>query len=296
MSVIKMGLVSGRGVDLGKITEGKGKAQWLAVTNSNFDNESTILAYGYANEILPVPYVSTHPIYPVMLCRGIRVYQDRQAPRKWEIDATYSSQPLTGPEKDQTVNPVNRPAKIKWRTQAYRKAVDKDINGRAIVNSAGDYFDPPPEADRSHWVAMIRKNVTAVPAAILGYDNPVNSKGFTIQGLTVAPKVAKLLDIEISDLQVEGEYEFYTFDYALEFRPAGWNLKPLDQGYRYKSGSDRKNILDNSTPPRPVTSPRLLDGAGNVLANPTTSNAVFLDYEIDDAKDFSILPGLDEFP
>lgn len=293
MAITSMGLLPGRGVSLGKITEGKAKAKWLAVSDSIFDNESMVLAYGYAHELLPVPYLSVHPLYPIMLCRDIRVDQDSSSPCKWDIEANYSSEPLKQPE-DQIPDPTQRPAKIKWKSQAYRKAVTQDRDGYAIVNSAGDYFDPPPEIDSSHWIATIEKNVAIVPSVILSYTDAINSNGFTISGISVSPEVAKIVDLDISDQQQEGDYLYHVFTYGLEFRPEGWKLKPLDQGFRYKSGSDRKNILDNSTPPRPITSPKLLDGSGAVLSNPTTTNAVFLEYDVYNDKDFSILPGISE--
>lgn len=295
MSVLSIGLLSGRDVSFGKITEGKAKLKWLGVTNNRYDTDVEVADYGYSNNILPLPYVSYHPFYSIMLCRNISFTQDSSAPCKWDIEATYTSEPLTQGQ-EQTPNPVDRPAKIKWKSQAYRKAVVRDYSGLAIVNSAGDYFDPPPEIDSSHWVATIEKNVTGVPTSIITYTDAINSNGFTIQGITVAPKVAKIIDIEISELQTEGDYEYYTFTYGLEFRPELWRLKVLDQGFRYKSGSNRKNIVTDDTPPRPITSPKLLDGSGAVLSNPTTSNAVFLTYDVYTARDFGILPGINENP
>lgn len=296
MSVVKIGLLPGRESSFGKITEGKAKLRWLAETDNNLDNESLIASYGYGNNILPIPYVGTHPLYPVMLCREISFKQDSSAPRKWEIDATYSSEPLSKSEQESEVeNPLERPAKVKWKTNQYRKAVVKDKNGNAITNSAGDYFDPPPEIDSSHWTVTVTKNVAAVPQFILDYDNAINTNSFSIQGVSVAQFVAKLMDIDIGEVQTEGDFVFLVFTYSMEFRPDElWGLSELDQGMRFKSGNDRKQILDNSSPPRPITTPKLLDGNGAVLSNPTPETAVFRDFDVYKERDFSVLPGISE--
>lgn len=298
MSVIKMGLVSGRGVELGKITEGKAKLRWIASTNSNSDNEVIVATYGYGNNILPIPYFSHHPTQSIMLCRTIRFDQDSSAPRHWDIEATYSSEPLTQAEQEeeQKKNPVDRPAKIKWRTNSYRKPVIKDRNGKAVLNSAWDYFDPPPEIDASRWTATITKNVKAVPNYILEYTDAINSNGFQIQGIAVGSEVAKIMELDISDEQTEGDFSFFVFTYTLEFRPETWVLAELDQGLRKLSGggSQQIAILDDATPPRPVTSPKLLNGSGATLTNPSPNNAVYREFDVYEPKDFTILPGIKE--
>ena len=295
MSVVKIALVSGREATFGKITENESKLRWLCETSSNFDTEDMIASYGYSNNILPLPYVSYQPIYSMQLCRKILMAQDSTAPRKWDINATYSSEPLK--ESDNPVeDPTLRPVKIKWKAQPYRKVVDRDNDGKAILNSAGDYFDPPLEKDASHWVATITKNVESVPTSILIYTDAINANSFQIQGMAVNQYVAKIVDLEISELQTEGDFEYYTFTYALEFRPHElWHpFKVLDQGTRYMDGSAMKVIMDDATPPRPVSSPRLLDGLGGVLGSPSPTTAVYRDFSIYIARNFLILPGLNE--
>lgn len=295
MSVIKMGLKAGRNASFGKITENKSKLVWLAVTDSITDDENIVGLHGWSNDILPVPFVDAHPLYETQLCREVSFSQDSSAPCKWDIEATYSSELLKQADQTNVTDPSERPAKIKWKAQQYRRAISEDLDGNAIVNSAGDYFDPPPEIDSSHWVATIEKNVPAVPTFILSYTDAVNSDSFTIQGMTVNEKVAKIVDIDISDRQTEGDFNFYVFTYSLEFRPETWRLKVLDQGFRYDDAGDIKQITDSSTPPRPITSPKLLDGSGGILANPSPGNAEFITFDVYNAVDFGgTLPGLSD--
>ncbi len=144
--------------------------------------------------------------------------------------------------------------------------------------------------DRSRWTVSIQKNVASVPTSILEYTDATNDSPFVLQGISIPARVARIMSIEISDLQSRANVEFYVLTYTLEFRPETWALKILDQGLRYKDGSYRKQIVDDSTPPRPVTSPMLLNGSGAVIGNPAPDTAVFLTFHHYPEKDFGILP------
>jgi hypothetical protein len=291
MAIIKMGEVSGQSLDYSKPYDSTSTRKWLAVTSHNFHTSSDVYQYGLDNSILPLPYVSFHPVLVGHLCRSIKITQDNGAPRQWTIEAEYSSKPTKEDESEE--NPLNRPARIRWRTSNYQKAIWQDINSKAILNSAGDYFDPPVEVDRAYWTVSVSKNVPDVPTFILDYENAVNNAAITIGGVVIGEHEAKLSDIEISELKIEGDYQYFEFSYTLERRREKWiPFKVLDQGLRFKSGSDRKHIMDQSSPPRPVSSPRLLDGSGAVLSNPTPDNAVYREFTVYYARNFSVLPGV----
>ena len=299
MAVIKMGRVAGAELDYQRPYDSTSRLQWLAVTNSNADSEATVYQYGLDNGILPLPYVSPHPTLNGHYCRSVKVRQASGAPRHWTIDAEYSSAPTKDGENEE--NPLLRPAKIQWRTNQYRQAIEKDITGKAILNSAGDYFDPPIEVDRSRWTASVSKNVATVPGYLLDYADAINNNSFSISGLSVEQYTAKVQDISISELKIEGDVLYYEFSYSLEFRREKWQpFEVLDQGYRNKvllteggqTVSHLEHIMDAGKPRRPVSSPVLLDGAGKVLADPTPQRAKFIDFTVYYARSFSVLPGL----
>ena len=299
MAVIKMGRVSGAELDYSRPYDSTSRLQWIAVTNNNADSEATVYQYGLDNGILPLPYVSPHPTLTGHYCRSVKVRQASGAPRQWTIDAEYSSAPTR--DGDNEENPLLRPAKITWRTNQYRQAIDKDITGKAILNSAGDYFDPPIEVDRSRWTASVSKNVATVPSYLLDYADAINNNSFSISGLSVEQYTAKVQDISISELKIEGDVLYYEFSYSLEFRREKWQpFSILDQGLREKTETTEagqtvkglRQIMDKGKPPRPVSSPVLLDGAGKVLADPTPQRAKFIDFTVYYARSFSVLPGL----
>lgn len=291
MAILKMAEVSGQTLDYSLPYDSSSTRKWIAVTDHNFHTSADVYQYGLDNSILPLPYVSYHPVLIGHSCRNVKVTQDDGAPRKWTIEAEYSSKPIR--ENQQEENPLNRPAQIEIETASYKRAIWQDINSKGILNSAGDYFDPPVEVDVAYWTFRVKKNVADVPTYILDYENAVNNAAFTIRGLSIGQYEAKISGIRIGELKIEGDYQYFEFSYTLERRREKWiPLKVLDQGLRYKSGTDRKHIMDQSTPPRPVTSPRLLDGAGAVLSDPTPNNAKYQEFTVYYARNFSVLPGV----
>jgi hypothetical protein len=291
MAIVKMSEASGQTLDYSLPFDSDSTRRWLCVTSHNFHTSADVYQYGLDNNILPLPYVSYHPVLIGHSCRNVKVTQDDGAPRKWTIEATYSSKPIK--ENQAEENPLNRPAQIEIETASYRRAIWEDINGDAVLNSAGDYFDPPVEIDVGYWTFRVKKNVADIPTYLLDYENAVNNAAFTIRGLSIGQYEAKLSNIRIGDLKIEGDYQYFEFSYTMERRREKWiPLKVLDQGFRYKSENKRIHIMDNSPTPRPVTSPRLLDGAGNVLVDPTPATAEYQKFTVYYARNFSVLPGV----
>lgn len=298
MGVSYQGQLAGKEMELGKVTSSSASRSWLFRSDNRFTEEMTVLNYGIGIGILPIPYTTRLGTNPMLLCRKLKGKQGTgRECLKWIVTADYDSTPLGQSEQVNGIHPLQRPAKRRWSSAKYNKPIFQDINQKAIVNSAGDYFDPCPEVDRSRWVCTIQKNVPDVPTYIVDYTDAINAATFQIGGLTIGQGVAKLMSIEISEAQYEqfGDelVEFYVFTFAMEMRPEGWKLVLLDQGLRQISTVDstkRVNILDDSTPPRDVTSPRLLNGSGKPLTNPSTTTAVYKTFDVYHSRDFTVLP------
>lgn len=221
----------------------------------------------------------------------------------WDCTVEYNFDP-SDPNAAQEIGPEADPTeefiKFRWTSQLYTKAVIKDRLGDAIVNSAGDYFDPPPEIEDVRWQVNVQANVTAVPLAVLDFAGAINDAAFTIDGVPVNEKAGRIIAIDISELKLKNEIFYRTFTYTVEFRPS-WDLELLDQGFRrsdYEGGPDggygQVDILipdEDGNESRP-SAPVLLDGFGQPLNNPSPDNAVFLDFEVYDQIDFSQLPGV----
>lgn len=240
---------------------------------------------------------TAHPTDPTAFLRSRSASRSSESRLVWEVTLTYGFDPKD--PDDPVDNPLNEPTKYRWTAGAYTKPTIKDRNDDAVVNSAGDYFDPPPEVEEPRWSVNVQKNVASVPLAVLTYAGRVNSAGFTVDGVSVLAEKAKIIALDISEYQEKNDIGYRVFTYTVEFREEGWGLEVLDQGYRIIDPADatkRVDILvdDEETPPgkqRPSV-PVLLNGAGGKLANPSPTTAVFLTFPVHKTLDFTVLPGI----
>ena len=109
-----------------------------AKSNSGYESTFTAVASGLSPSFLDI-----HPQNPYVTCRELEV---RQTDGKWgyEVTAQYSSEALSREEKERGVlDPTDRRAIHKWDKRRSTIAQIRSYNGNAIVNAAGEYFDPP---------------------------------------------------------------------------------------------------------------------------------------------------------
>lgn len=266
--------------------------RWRIDVSSKLDTESTILASG----VLPNRYEPL-PDNIFLTLRKLSLQHHDESPLSWIATGHYSSAPIPQKEREKqdNPNPLNRSATRRWSTTQYKVPVEKDIEGNAVVNTAGDAYDPPPEKDSSHWSVTITKNVSSVPAFIIDYQDAINDDEIEIGGLTVPAKMAKIQAIEIGDLMEENNVSFYQFSYTVEFNKDTWVLSLLQQGLRQKNeidGTGRLPCVDEDGDP--VTSPVLLDADGIQQTDPAKIGAVFVDHDVYEEKDFTVLPGIED--
>lgn len=245
-----------------------------ATTNDDFDDANTVVAH------VSCPRLGT--VYPTDIgawCKGRRANSINK--RLWIVTATYSS------EREMEEDPAADPPQFTWSTQQFQRIYVKDRNGKAIVNSAGDPYDPPVEGDDSRVSCTVSLNVASVPSWVLTYKDAVNSAAFTIDGISVNAGSAKVQSINIGPVQSRNDISFRQLSLTLTFA-ASFAAEVLDAGFNYKDDAERKKITlaDGNEPTAPV----LLDGSGAVLANPTLDNAVYNSHDIYTEMDFSALP------
>lgn len=259
---------------------------YRVITN---DPDASALAVRVA---VPVVVGDFYSDDPAARCTGRTAKRHEDSREVWEVTVTYAYEP--GDEEEEDDNPLARPALIRWTAAQYTKPVIKDRNGNAVVNSAGDYFDPPPEIEDVRWQVTAQVNWATVPSSILGYAGRVNSAAFTIDGVTVGAGQARLAGLDISEVQYENDVTYRTVTAVYELRNEGFDLEVLDQGFRIKDGADLKDILiedEDGNMSRP-TSPVLLNGSGGKLSNPTPANAVYETFEVLSQVSFVGLPGV----
>lgn len=191
--------------------------------------------------------------------------RDTENPFVWTVDIRYRTVSLNGTQPDQREeDPTERPAEIRVSSESYQKALIYDRDGYAIVNSAGDPFDPPPEIDERRAVITITKNRPSYSLTTQEeYDGSVNSDTY----LGFDPGTLRI------DLSADTGYENGVYFWKVTAnvkinrkvpRPpppfptgddfGGWALEVYDAGYRTSDGS---HIMDGKG--NAVTSPAFLD-------------------------------------
>lgn len=254
---------------------------WRVITNSRDDEGDTIRA------ALPARGTAYAAGGPRAWLRDIKCRNESFSPYVWICTGIYSS------EHETKEAPTDEPAKISWRTQNFRRPYAKDREAKAILNSAGDPYDPPWEGDDSRWQCTIRKNVSAVSTVVLSYKDTINDAEFTVQGVAFPAKTAKIMSIDIGELQRAGDVaspaDYYVFTWSFAVNEDTWDPEILDAGKRRKTADDKRERIYGKDG-QPVHTPVPLDGAGGVLADPKPDNAVFRQEKPYKLADFSLLP------
>lgn len=207
----------------------------------------------------------------------IRPQQSSQDPRFWEVQVQY----------DGFVNPLTAPPQVRWSGGRFTTIAELDINDEAILNSAGCFFDPPPEKDDSRPTVVITMNVASfVPSLAIDYQDAINSDALSIAGLAVTPGQAKV-NIEATE-QWQLAWNYWAVTYTIEFQRDGWAKKILDQG-RYQKGGSTGVMPCKDSEGQDVTDPVPLNGSGGQLDNPSPANAVYLTFDLYKELPFSAL-------
>jgi hypothetical protein len=260
---------------------------WLIKTDDKTDREDVVsTATG-----LPA-YADAHPADATCYATSINYNQLSETPTAWTATVGYSS------ERDLNEDPTSDEILVSWSSEIYQEPVFEDVNGSAIMNSAGDYFiDPTPTREAAHLIAKIRVNVDSVPAWVLSYQNAVNNSAITIGGLAIGAGLAKMQRLDIGERQRRGAYLFYEVSFEVHIHRDAWRLTPLDAGFRYLvDGLPVQIKIDDtgaiSTAGDEPTTPIPLDGTGQVLTGPTPGTAVFADFQVYPELDFTALPGI----
>ena len=256
------------------------------------DPDETMVAVRAA---LPLSY-EADPVDGAAVVVTRTATQDKERRTLWRGEVRWKWSPEDAGEEP---DPLDRAPKIRWTSRLERNTVEKSRDGKAVLNSAGDYFDPPVEADFVRWTVNIQFNATSIPADIRSYAGAVNDGAITIDGESIAAGRARIIGLDIGELQVENDVPFRSITLAIEVRDddeEDYELHLLDQGYRIKDDDDLVDILledEDGTKNRP-SAPVLLDGSGAKLADPNPDDAVFLDFENPAIREktFTVFPGV----
>ena len=246
-----------------------------AVTDNNSDDASVVLASAPS-------YGAVYPKDMRAYCRSRSARNESFSKRVWIVTCLYST------EREIQESPLDDPPSVEWGTEQFQRPFYKDTDGDAILNSAGDQYDPPVEGDDSRWTATLTRNVSAVPAWLLTYADAVNSSAFTLDGIAIGERQAKIQAIRLSPVQERNDIVYRVLTITFHFS-SDWRLEVLDAGFREKVSDEMKRIKNDGDSEWP-TVPVCLNGSGAVLENPTPATAKYNTHTLYEEKSFATLP------
>lgn len=269
---------------------------YQVITDDRNDNQFTIV-----NDPVWLTTIQqfneSHPQNPFFTRREIQLDCDAKAPINWIANVRYSTKPITQDERERNTvpNPVDRRLKMGADTVDFQVYRDKDAEGTAYRNSAGDPLEPLPFED-ARVVIPVRRNVATWDATWFNYNNTVNDAEVTLTDgkstLVIAAEYGLFKGFRMSDLQEENGFEYYVASAQIHIASTSdkWVTKRLDQGFYYVSGSDKKRftVKDNAGNSQDAPTEQLLDGSGGALSSGGTP--VFRSFVDFEPADWSSLP------
>jgi len=207
--------------------------------------------------------------------------------KMWTVDCVWETLTSGDVEKSNGTAPVSRDSVFSYSTREVERIAEKDKDGNAIVNAAGDEFNPAPVKRAGAGVIICKKNFNSFDAtAVDTYLFKRNSGtlfGFAANQLLCSNITAEeqkeiIDDVSYTYVSVSLEFEI---DSADEHK-----LMILEKGFRYLNDDDELvNAVDDQQ--HQVSDPILLDADGHKLD--TAADPVFAEREIYTSVDFSSL-------
>lgn len=152
-------------------------------------------------------------------------------------------------------------------------ALTIDRDNVAVLNSAGDGFDPPVVVPETTMVINVSRGTEGAsafsPTNAYALINTVNSGTFTIDGVAYGAGILRLRQWTASDEYwvdpSTGTRTPYTAEtISFEARAGGWNATVIDQGYMYRATAGGNKIRVESQDPVLLNS----DGTKNTTTTP----------------------------
>ena len=190
-----------------------------------------------------------------------------------------------------------------WSGSLTSQAVDVDINGAAIVNSAAEPYDPPIQGDLPLLALSVEWYVGAFSVStMVAYSGALNSTAWTVgdgSGVLAAgqARVNSLgrQPIEEALIRIQAEIELRPFlTLPSGTQVSGFDHTLADRGRRHIDPDNSPDADGNAVyiqftdgKGKPLTEPRFLDGAGQPLA--ADAATAYNTFRIHPAQPFAAL-------
>lgn len=196
-------------------------------------------------------YIIGQDVIQSLRCKRRRLRRRDDSDTIWEMECEYSSAQKEKEQEEEEEDPLDKKPEIEIDFETYQtvaegalvndSSVDDDdaadsssfqFFGRALVNSAGEPFDPQPEMDQVRPVMTITYNEPFLNIPLLmHYANTVNKTGW----LGCSPRTWKMGGPRIHRVQ-EAQYRYWQISLTFTFNKMGWDLQLLNQGTYYLDG------------------------------------------------------------
>lgn len=229
--------------------------------------------FSYAGDVDPRAY---------LINKRARLREADKTARIWRVTCNYSSQPQSSCA-DQIQNPLTKPTEWSGSFFQSQAIAVKDKDGEAILNAAGQVYDPPPMGDDSRPTIRAVKNFPYLDITLWkSYKDAVNDDLW----LGVIPaREAKIQSIVWGQSYSANCTPFYpvTFDFSLDDET--YDLSLLERGFYEKVDDKLLVIRDKNHEIKQESS--LLTSTGGLL--PSTGAPVFTGHRHYKEKDFDKL-------
>lgn len=265
---------------------------WLAITDgtSRADPVSARSAQQATGSMVVMPAVGSYLSTTAGLYQVTRVLPKRTGPYSFEaqVEAHWKYTPPLPANKSNIT--------ISFSGQKFIEDAHNDSTGTAVVNSAGQYFDPSVPITRyDERISISYITASDQSAAFAGVRGCVNnnSLSFSIKGVSRTFPNRGLL---CEDVKQSSTFQISTgalaFNVTADFlsRSDTYTTRVADRGMYQLSSGTLVPILDASG--KAVSTPVNLNGSGGVQS-PQTNTPNFLTFKMEPEADFtSIFSGL----
>lgn len=220
---------------------------FLVATDSPADFLEVLGAAGIPAKDDPFPGLSA------IVAQDIRA-TDRGSAKAWRVTVEYGPQDEdedSASGGNDPNDPTDDPVKIRGGSEFFTKALQRDLDGKPVVNSVEQPFDQPLEREIAHPYLLLERNESSAPyAKARQYTNTINNAQF----YGAPPKTLLCHDISFNndfwqDVDTGAWHEYWVVQYKFLYNAEQWNpFKVYDVGYREQVGNGPIKVFNEIDP------------------------------------------------
>lgn len=239
---------------------------------------------------------SAHPYKPWLFVKNKSVDNINLGPFDFKVSVNYTTRSTIGGQEgesqDPTANPLAAPWIVEWDFATSNETINTDIDGKPIMNSAGESYDPPITKDVHDLLLKIQRNEAAFNSIVANnYKNAINSDLFW----GFASGLVKCVQFT-ARTAISGQFWYWQVRYAFQIRLDGWLRRIIDEGYRTKTGELNADGSEKYKEIKDIdgvklSQPALLNGEGYRLPQSCidAGSTAFLYFKLNKSLPFSVL-------